>query len=194
VDDETQGDAADAVVPHPTWRFARYLVAYRGSLSRQEASRRAGLPEVLWARIENTPPSGATSQLVPPAIVASMCSAVHADIATGLTLAGHQSDAYQHLIERPPVFSAFAHRTQAVAGPYIATPHVIRAALGGDSVSASEHIAAVYREIAESNRQVADLIGENPPDARSEYWSGYAAAIRAVAEQQSLAAGPGAGA
>ena len=192
MDDETQGDAAESVAPNPTWRFARYLVAYRGNLTRQEASRRAGLPEVLWARIESTPPSGGTPNLVPAAIVASMCSAVHADIATGLTLAGHQPDSYQHLIERPPVFSTFAHRTQAVDGPYIATPHVIRAALGGDSLTASEHMAAVYREIAESNRQVADLIRENPPDKRSEYWSGYAAAIRAVAEQQALAAGPGA--
>ena len=191
MDDKMQGDAADSVAPHPTWRFARYLVAYRGSLTRKEASRRAGLPEVLWARIENTPPSEAAPNLVPAAIVASMCSAVHADIATGLTLAGHQLDSYQHLIERPPIFSALAHRTEAIAGPYIASPHVIRAALGGDSVSASEHMAAVYREIAESNRQVADLIGQNPPDARSEYWSGYAAAIRAVAEQQALAAGPG---
>jgi hypothetical protein len=192
VDDGTQGGAGDAA--HPTWGFARYLVAYRGNLTRQEAARRAGLPEVLWRRIETTPRSGAATELVPAAIVAAMCAAVRADVATGLKLAGHQPGSYPHLIERPPVFSSLARQTQAVAGPYIATPHVVTAALDSDSVSASAHMAAVYRELAESNRQVAELIGENPPDARSEYWSGYAAAIRAVAEQQALAAEPGVGA
>jgi len=190
VDDATQGVGAEAVAPHPNWKFARYLVAYRGNLTPQEAARRAGLPDVLWKRIEATPPTEPAAELVPAAIVASMCAAVRADVATGLTLAGHQPGSYPHLIERPPVFSSLARRTQAIAGPYIATPDVVTAALAGEA--ASEHMAAVYRELAESNRQVADLLGEHPPDARAEYWSGYAAAIRAVAEQQALAAGFGA--
>ena len=194
MDDATKGVGAETAAPHPTWRLARYLMAYRGNLTRQEAARRAGLPEVLWERVETAAPSETAADLVPAAIVASMCAAVRADVATGLNLAGHQPGSYPHLIERPPVFSSLARGTQAVAGPYIATPHVVTAAMDNDSVSASAHMAAVYRQLAESNQQVADLIGENPPDARSEYWSGYAAAIRAVADQQALAAEPGVGA
>lgn len=191
MDDKAPGAADDAAARHPTWRFARYVIAYRGNLSRQEAARRAGLPEVMWEKIETTPPTGPAAPLVPAAIVASMCAAVRADVATGLQLAGHPPDSYPHLVERPPVFSSLARQTQAIAGPYIATPHVVEAAMDSDPGAVFERMAAVYRELAESNRQVADLIGESPPDTRVEYWSGYAAAIRAIAEQQALAAEPG---
>ena len=184
-----------AEVGHPTWKLARYLAAYRGNLSRQEAARRAGLPEVLWDKVETSQPSEPAAEapvdLLPAAIVAAMCAAVRADVATGLKLAGHHPESYGHLIEQPPVFSPLASRVDAVTGPYIATPHVVAAALAGDADDATASMAAVYRRLAESNGQVADQISAQPPDSRAEYWSGYAAAIRIVAEQQARAAEAG---
>ena len=121
-----------------------------------------------------------------------MCAAVRADVATGLRLAGHQPESYGHLIEQLPGLSPLASRVNAVSGPYIATPHVVAAALAGDAGDAPASMAAVYRQLAESNGQVADQISAQPPDSRAEYWSGYAAAIRIVAEQQARAAEAGA--
>lgn len=194
-DDGVPNDPSDASDVHPTWTLARYLAAYRGHLTRREAARRAGLPEVLWENVETTHPSGPGSRpadLLPAAIVAAMCASVRADVATGLKLAGHNSASYPHLIEQPPVFSRLANRTQAVTGPYIATPHVVAAALAGGPNAAPANMAAVYLRLAESNHQVADQISANPPDGEVEYWAGYAAAIRIVAEQQTSAAETGA--
>jgi hypothetical protein len=188
VEADTDVETESEAPPDRTWGFARYLVAYRGNLTRQEAARRCGLPEVLWERIELIQPSEPVPDLVPAAIVAAMCAGVRADVATGLRLAGHRPDSYPYLIERPPIFSSLTRGTDSIPGPYIATPHVINAALAGGSVPARSQIAAIYRQLAESNQQIADQIGEDPPDSRSEYWSGYVAAIRTVAEQQAWAA------
>lgn len=173
---------------HPTWRFARYLSAYRGNLTRREASRRSGLPEVLWERVESSEPSDVSDDLLPAAIVATMCVAVGADVATGLHLAGHRPDLYSHLTERPPVYTPLSNSTQGLAGPCIATPHVVSEALAVESHEAHRRMTLVYRQLAQANWQMANRVMENPPDERAEYWSGYAAAIRAIAEQQAWAA------
>lgn len=173
---------------HPTWRFARYLYAYRGNLTRREASRRSGLPEALWERVELSEPSDVSTDLLPAAIVASMCVAVGADVATGLQLAGHRPDLYRHLTERPPVYTPLGNSTQGVAGPYIATPHVVSEALAVESREAHGRMTLVYRQLAQANWQMANRVMEDPPDERSEYWAGYAAAIRTIAEQQAWAA------
>jgi hypothetical protein len=186
-------DAVDPALARPS-ELGRYLAAYRGNLTRQEAARRAGLPEVLWDKVETMRPSErrvSPSELLPAAIVAAMCAAVGADVTTGLKLAGHQPKTYAHLIERPPVFSPLASRVDAVSGPYIATPHVVEAALAADGRVARANMTAVYRSLAESNNEVADQITSHPPDPRAEYWSGYAAAIRVVAEQHARAAESG---
>lgn len=173
-----------------TWRFARYLAAYRGNLTRSEAARRSGLPEVLWERVEGALPSEdePPGHVLPAAIVAAMCVSVGADVGTGLMLAGHRPDAYLPLIERPAVFNPLTRSADPVIGPYIATPHVVSEALAASSLEVHERLASVYRQLAHSNSQVANQIVESPPDARAEYWSGYAAAVRAVAEQQAWAA------
>lgn len=175
-----------------TWRFARYLAAYRGNLTRSEAARRSGLPEVLWERVEGALPSEdePPGHVLPAAIVAAMCVSVGADVSTGLTLAGHRPDTYLSLLERPAVFNPLTRGVIALFGPYIATPHVVSEALAtASSHEVHERLASVYRHLAQSNAQVADQIVESPPDARSsEYWSGYADAVRAVAEQQAWAA------
>jgi hypothetical protein len=167
--------------------LGRYLAAYRGNLSRQEAARRAGLPDVLWESVENS--AASTSRDIPAAIVAAMCAAIGADVATGLELAGFPPQAYPHLTERPPVFSSLARNTETFRGPYIATPHVVTAALADTSVPESDRMSRVYELLAESNRQVADQIAQDPPDGRVEYWAGYAMAMRTVAQQQANAAG-----
>ena len=173
----------------PTWRFARYLAAYRGNLTRSEAARRSGLPEVLWERVEGTQQSEPHGLVLPAAIVAAMCVSVGADVGTGLMLAGHRQDIYLPLIERPAVFHPLTQGADPVIGPYIATPHIVSEALAaGGSPELHQRLASVYRQLARSNSQVANQIDESPPDARSEYWSGYAAAMRAVAEQQAWAA------
>jgi hypothetical protein len=173
---------------HPTWRFARYLSAYRGNLSRGEAARRSGLPEALWERVEGTDPSETVPDLLPAAIVAAMCVTVGADVATGLQLAGHRPDLYPYLVERPPVYTPLTGSSQAPTGPYIATPHVVAEVLAVESEDAHRRMAVVYRQLALSNWQMANRILENRPDEREEYWVGYAAAIRAIAEQQAWAA------
>ena len=173
---------------HPTWKFARYLAAYRGHLTRSEAARRSGLPEVLWERVEGINPSGPEPDLLPAAIVAAICASVGADVRTGLALAGHDPDSHSHLIERPAVFTPLTSSAHPIAGPYIATPHVVVEALTGGPAEIHRRLAAVYRELARSNSQIANEISQSPPDARTEFWSGYVAAMRAVAEQQAWAA------
>lgn len=175
---------------HPTWRLGRYLAAYRGNLTRGEAARRSGLPEVLWEKVEGALPVAPDGHILPAAIVAAMCVSIGADVSTGLTLAGHRPDTYLSLLERPAVFNPLTRGVIALFGPYIATPHVVSEALAtASSHEVHERLASVYRHLAQSNAQVADQIVESPPDARSsEYWSGYADAVRAVAEQQAWAA------
>ena len=173
---------------HPDLRFARYLAAYRGNLTRSEAARRSGLPETLWERVEATATSGPQPGLLPAAIVAAMCASVGADVGTGLALAGHDPEANSYLIERPAVFTPLTSSAYPVEGPYIATPHIVAEALTGSPAEIHRRLASIYRQLAQSNSEVANEIMERPPDQRSEYWSGYAAAMRAVAEQQAWAA------
>jgi hypothetical protein len=173
---------------HPTRKFARYLAAYRGHLTRSEAARRSGLPEVLWERVEGIDPSGPEPDLLPAAIVAAMCAGVGADVGTGLALAGQDPDSHSHLIERPAVFTPLTSSAHPIAGPYIATPHVVSEALTGSPTETHLRLASVYRQLARSNSQIANEISQNPPDARADFWSGYVAAMRAVAEQQAWAA------
>jgi hypothetical protein len=125
---------------------------------------------------------------VPAAIVAAMCAAIGADVGTGLQLAGHEPAAHPQLVASPPIFSVLARRPAPFIGPYIATPHVVAAALADVSTPGRGRMSGVYRALAESNEQVAERLSRQPPDARAEYWAGYAAAIRAVAEQQAVAA------
>jgi hypothetical protein len=75
-----------------------------------------------------------------------------------------------------------------MTGPFIATPHVVTAALEGDQAAVHERMASVYRQLARANWHLANRLMESRPDARDEYWAGYAAAVRAVAEQQAWAA------
>ena len=183
-------DVADVggVDLHPTLKFARYLAAYRGHLPRSEAARRSGLPEVLWERVEGIHPDGPEPDLLPAAIVAAMCVSVGANVRTGLTLAGDDPDLHAHLIERTAVFTLLTRSAYPLAGPYIATPHIVSEALTGSPAEMHLRLASVYRQLARSNSQIATAILENPPDARAEFWAGYAAAMRTVAEQQSVAA------
>jgi len=117
-----------------------------------------------------------------------MCVTVGADVATGLHLAGHRPELYRHLTERPPVYTPLSNSTHDLPGPYIATPHVVSEVLAVDSDEAHRRMALVYRQLAQGNWHMANRVMENPPDERTEYWSGYATAIRAIAEQQARAA------
>lgn len=172
----------------PAVRFARYVAAYRGNLTRSEAARRSGLPEILWERVEATATSGPHPGPLPAAIVAAMCASVGADVGTGLALAGHDPAAHSYLTGRPAVFTPLTSSSSPVAGPYIATPHIVSEALTGSPAEIHLRLASIYRELAQSNSEVANEIMDRPPDQRSEFWSGYAAAVRAVAEQQAWAA------
>ena len=190
-DDEScfaPGEAEQPDDPHPNWRFARYLAAYRRNLTRSEASRRSGIPESLWQQVEGTEASDPVSDLVPAAIVAAMCVTVGADVETGLQLAGHRPDLYRHLMARPPVYTPLTQSPDSFTGPYIATPHILTEVLEIDAEDVHRRIAAVYRQLAQSNWQMASRIVESHPDERREYWTGYAAAVRAIAEQQAWSA------
>jgi hypothetical protein len=112
-----------------------------------------------------------------------MCVTVGADVGTGLALAGHRPEMHPHLVERPPSFAPPTRSTYALTGPHIATPHIVSEAIAGDPADLHARLAALFGELARSNWEVANRLTETPPDELVEYWAGYAAAIRAVAEQ-----------
>jgi hypothetical protein len=165
-------------------RLGKFLSAYRGHLSRAEAARRAGLSEARWAAIERGD-LGTAQRAGHPAIsaqtVAAMCVAVGADVATGLKLAGHDPREYDYLLSAPP---RLMHLRGAMS-PCIAIYRAIADAAATPGVDPRPTIAAIYREVAAENRHLADRLLESPPDRRSEYWQGYAAALRAIADEQS---------
>jgi len=170
---------------HPNARLGRFLAAYRGHLSPAEAARRAGVPEGRWVEVETgtttaSEPSGGPRG-VPPQTVASMCAAVGADIATGLRLAGHDPHDYEYLVNAPP---KLMHLRPSMT-PCIAIHRAIVDATGASPrVDPRPQIVAVYRAVAAANQALAERLADEPPDQRTEYWHGYADAIRAIADEQ----------
>jgi hypothetical protein len=171
--------------PHDGPRLGKFLSAYRGHLSRAEAARRAGLPEARWAAIERGDDGTKEQSVGRPAVsaqtVAAMCVAVGADVATGLKLAGHDPREYNYLLSAPP---RLMHLRRAL-NPCIVIYRAIADAAATPGVDPRPTIAAIYREVAATNRRLADWVRESPPDRRTEYWQGYADALRAIAEEQS---------
>jgi len=165
-------------------RLGRYLAAYRNLLSRAEAARRAGVPEARWLEVETGSDEAHANEAgaVSPHTVAAMCAVVGADIATGLKLAGYDPREYEYLLTAPPqlmdVRPAWRPRIavyRAIVDAVSPTPHV----------DPRPRIAAIYRDVAAQNRRLAESIDENPPDDRTDFWAGYASALRAVADEQS---------
>lgn len=162
----------------PTTPFGRFVAAYRGGVTRAEAARRSGLPESRWQEVES---SGSGITPLPPHTVAAMCVAVGADVATGLQLAGHDPRAYEYLLLAPP---GLRHMSPRVA-PRVANYRIIGDVLGSPGQDPRAPIGALYRETAAMNQQLADDLTQVPPDdGRREFWAGYAAALRALAEEQ----------
>lgn len=182
---------ADTISPEctdPALTLGSYISSHRGDLPREQAARRSGLPESLWQEVEAESGADSLAEVLPAAIVAAMCVAVGADVRAGLELAGHKADMYTLLVDMQSTTTPLTRCSAEPAAPYIATPHVVSEALVVESADTRRRMAAIYRLVAESNWKVADKIVETPPDDRGEFWLGYAAAIRAVAEQQALAA------
>jgi hypothetical protein len=173
---------------HPQTRLGRFLAAYRAHLSPAEAARRAGVPETRWVEVESGP-SGPTVttdskgglRTVPPQTVAAMCTAVGADIATGLKLAGHDPGEYEYLVDAPP---KLMHLRPSMT-PCIAIHRAIVDATGASPrVDPRPQIAAIYRAVAAANHALSERLINEPPDGRTDYWRGYADALRAIADEQ----------
>jgi Helix-turn-helix domain len=174
-----------APTTHPQTRLGRFLAAYRGHLSPAEAARRAGVPQARWVQVEtgDTPTSQPQRgpRTVPPQTVAAMCAAVGADIATGLELAGHDPGEYQYLVEAPP---KLMHLRPSMT-PCIAIHRAIVDATGASPhLDPRPQITAIYRAVAATNHALAEHLINEPPDARTDYWRGYADALRAIADEQ----------
>lgn len=158
--------------------FGRFLAAYRGGLGRSEAARRSGLPESRWEEVESI---ASVAIGVPPQTVAAMCTAVGADIATGLRLAGYDPGDYEYLLAAPP---GLTHLSPTLA-PRIANYRAIGDVLDSPTQDPRAPIGEIYRQAAATNQQLAHDLTQEPPDGgRSEFWEGYAAALRALAEEQ----------
>jgi hypothetical protein len=164
-------------------RLGRYLSAYRWRLSVAEAARRAGVPPDRWQAIEK---GNAAPSSVSPYTIAAMCVAIGADIATGLELAGHDPREYSYLLQHPPQ----QMRQRAALSPRIAIYRDIIEAAAVPVVDPRPAIASTYREVAAENRLLAERLMESPPDERTDYWHGYADALRAIAGEQSRMADP----
>lgn len=171
-----------------TWhdrRLGRFLAAYRGHLSIAEAARRAGISQARWHSIEtSSAPARSENPALSAHTVAAMCVAVGADIATGLKLAGHDPRNYDYLVNTPP-------QLMHLRGPLSPGIAVYRAIIDAASVPGVDPrlmISAIYRDVAAENRQLAERLRESPPDGRVDYWRGYADALRAIADEQSLMA------
>jgi hypothetical protein len=164
-------------------RLGRFLSAYRWRLSVAEAARRAGVPPDRWQAIEK---GHAAPSTVSPYTIASMCVAIGADVATGLELAGHDPREYTYLLQNPPQ----QMRQRGALSPRIAIYRDIIEAAAVPAVDPRPAIASTYREVAEENRRLADRLTESPPDERTEYWHGYADALRAIAGEQARMADP----
>jgi Helix-turn-helix domain len=164
--------------------LGRYLAAYRSLLTRAEAARRAGVPEARWAEVETgfDAPGAVGTRAVSPQSVAAMCAAVGADIPTGLKLAGHDPREHAYLLTTPPrlmdVRSAHCPRIAIYRA-------IVDAAALAPEVDPRPRIAAIYRDVAAQNRKLAESIDETPPDERTDFWHGYASALRAIADEQS---------
>jgi Helix-turn-helix domain len=162
----------------PTTPFGRFVAAYRDGLTLAEAARRSGLAESRWQEVES---SGAEPTTLPPHTVAAMCVAVGADVATGLQLAGYDPRAYEYLLLSPP---GLRHLSARLA-PRIANYRAIGDVLDSAGQDPRAPIGAIFRETAAMNQQLADDLTQDPPDdGRREFWAGYAAALRALAEEQ----------
>ncbi len=168
-----------------TWdarRLGRFLAAYRGQLSVAEAARRAGVLEARWNDIETANASGGSEiSAVSAHTVAAMCVAVGADIATGLKLAGHDPRDYDYLLNTPPQLM----HLRGPLSPCIAVYRSIIDAAAVPGLDPRPAISSIYRGIAAENRRLADRLLQSPPDGRTEYWRGYADALRAIADEQS---------
>jgi hypothetical protein len=167
-------EAGEARSHYPTG-LGKLLAAYRGQLTRAEAARRAGLPVERWAQVEADP-----APVVPAHTVATMCAAVGADVATGLKLAGHDPDRYSYLIMAPP---GLMHLRPTLS-PIIANYRAVSDVVASPEADPRAPLSAIYRETAATNRRLADDLLAEPPDDRAEFWAGYAAALRALAEEQ----------
>lgn len=170
---------------NPPTRLGRFLAAYRAHLSPAEAARRAGVPEARWVEVESGSRALAETKAglrtVPPQTVAAMCTAVGADVATGLKLAGHDPREYEYLVETPP---RLMHLRPAMT-PCIAIHRAIVDAAGASPRNDPRpQIAAIYRGAAAANEALAERLVSEPPDGRADYWRGYADAVRAIAEEQ----------
>lgn len=161
--------------------LGRYLRAYRGNLTREEAARRSGLSEARWEQVE-TGSLSSDRGLGPlqARTVAAMCAAVGADVSRGLRLAGYDPDDVKYLLESPP-----GHMPVATSlSPRIAFHRTIADIAAAPPSETAKLIASVYRDVAAENRHLAERIANSPPDERTEYWAGYVAALRAIADEQ----------
>jgi Helix-turn-helix domain len=156
--------------------LGKFLTAYRGLLTRGEAARRAGISEERWSQVEAGDGAGGP---VSPHMVAVMCAAVRADVATGLQLAGYDPRTYEYLVTAPP---GLMHLIPPL------TPRIANYRAIGDVLASAQDprgpIANLYRDAASANRKLANDVTSAPPDGRSEFWTGFASALRALAEEQ----------
>jgi hypothetical protein len=131
-------------------------------------------------QVETAAKGGSTGPGVPAQTVASMCVAVGADVATGLKLAGHDPEDYQYLVTSPPrllnILSPLA--------PCVVSCRAITDAVTTPGDDPRPLVVSAFREVAAANRRLADRVEQQPPDERPDYWSGYADALRALADEQ----------
>jgi hypothetical protein len=77
---------------------------------------------------------------------------------------------------------------RSTLAPCIVSSRAIADAQAFPGVDPRPLIADIFRDTADTNRRTAERIESQPPDDRTEYWAGYADALRALAAEQSLIA------